>query len=362
MYRISCFVSKLIFLSIVSCVRGQDSCVFQQPHNSLRSIPDDDGSLRILGPAGWFPKDLSKVSLEFSIPLQRNIDYVIVESKYAVQEKFQYPSQHSSSLLLNLIPGKFWSLNLLENTSSIPLKLVNAYCGHTPAESKFVAVQVGTLIRRRGRCPHIPELPGCSKQLQNLITSVLSYCQHPKIIQSKLLDWKQYHSTFLLRLNPPLIFINGGDQDMHSAARSVDSFIAAHAVLDIVWEPYDPLEPHWWILMPRPTGLPGTLFAMFDSIQWRHPLVADAERLRNQPPCNASSVGCIPGCPDTYVMGITASGYCADANNLLGHFRMATIDGRPFQASPVRLGYRYTAPLWGGTDGWYTLTDALIYV
>ena len=96
------------------------------------------------------------------------------------------------------------------------------------------------------------------------------------------------------------MFINGEDQTMATAADKVDSFLAAHGVLDIAWEPFDESEPQWWILMPRPPGLPGHLFALIDTLQWRHPSVQYAEsRFSKNKNCRWNDYDCVPGCPNT---------------------------------------------------------------
>ena len=58
-------------------------------------------------------------------------------------------------------------------------------------------------------------------------------------------------------MEPPLFLVDGSDQSINAAALAVDTFVAAHAVLEISWEPIYASDPRWWVLVPRPKGMPG---------------------------------------------------------------------------------------------------------
>ena len=271
---------------------------------------------------------------------------------------------------LHLLPGKRWILER-NNSSPIPLYVVNVYvCSDTSSRQEFLLVeaaaqanassssssegwvQIAEVSSKALSCPKLPPLPDASPALSSLINSILEACQMPRIIKSKRLDWRKVTSFSLLSLQPPLLFVDGSDQSLSSAAQSVDAFLAAHSVLKIAWEPYNETEPRYWILAPYPQGMPGHLFAMVDTLQWTHPYVADGALLRSQPLCNASYAGCVPGCPKTRLMRITGSGWGADTHHVMVAFQRFFMDFTPMQVSPVKLGYRVTPPLWGGSIGW----------
>ena len=224
--------------------------------------------------------------------------------------------------------------------------------------------------------PRSLQLPGASPELQRHVDHVLLHCHDPLIIPSRDLKWKHYRSLSLLLLQPAILFVNGSDQSsatgagsesdsdggdkaMLRAAKSVDRFLAAHSVLDVVWEPMTPAEPQVWILMPRPLGMPGHLFAAMDALQWRHPLVththghaASAQDMRV--PLHSTKGG--PGgagegaagggapCQHTKLAGITGSGYSADAFNIYNTLRDGFMRNLPVQAFPSTLSKRSTKP------------------
>ena len=143
-------------------------------------------------------------------------------------------------------------------------------------------------------------------------------------------------------------------------------------------------EPRYWILLPHPPGMPGHLFALLDWLQWRHPTVQqDLQRLQYQyqqrsstvadpsqsttksvpssaitststsrrkhfchlaPDAAADEYACPLGCPQTKLIGSTASGYGADAYNIYSKLRDGLLHNNPIQAFPTVLGPRLSPP------------------
>ena len=144
--------------------------------------------------------------------------------------------------------------------------LTKAFYKHSNGEHNLITSrhQVATITRPRLNCPTITNLPGASPALLSHVTAILKACQGFKSYPSKRLKRRQFSSLALLELDPPLFLVDGSDQTREAAAKSVDTFLAAHAVLEVAWEPVYPSEPSWWVLVPRPKGMPGVLqTAMF---------------------------------------------------------------------------------------------------
>ena len=63
-------------------------------------------------------------------------------------------------------------------------------------------------------------------------------------------------------------------------------------------------------------GMPGHLFAILDNLQYRHPYIQEIATDPLYVPCKTDfgpspkpyPVGCTPGCKNTFVHGMTASG------------------------------------------------------
>ena len=68
--------------------------------------------------------------------------------------------------------------------------------------------------------------------------------------------------------------------------------------------------------------------------------------------CNGNISGCVPGCPQTILHRMTASGFSADIANIARPFMMQMINNRPFQVFPVVLGYYRLMPMFAGIEGW----------
>eukprot|EP00607_Mallomonas_marina_P008561 CAMPEP_0182418214 /NCGR_PEP_ID=MMETSP1167-20130531/2698_1 /TAXON_ID=2988 /ORGANISM="Mallomonas Sp, Strain CCMP3275" /LENGTH=456 /DNA_ID=CAMNT_0024592313 /DNA_START=332 /DNA_END=1703 /DNA_ORIENTATION=- len=205
-------------------------------------------------------------------------------------------------------------------------------------------------------------LPGVRENLLSFLSSALVNCPSVRIFPSRRLPTalrpisRRGGGESLLNLSPGLVLVNGSDQSLESAARAVDVFLAPRAVLQVGWEPFSKEEPRWWVLLTRPKGMPGHLFAMFDALQWRHPLVSrPREYYRRRKNCTTDEKGithCEPGCPGTKIRRFFSSGYNADTDTVSGKLREALVLNQPFQLAPLRLNPRLTPPLWDGTIGW----------
>lgn len=322
------------------------------PTSSTKQVENDSSQLRISGPIGWIPADISQLRLAFLPELEMNIDYEISSDSHSLPSHYHYHMQHDL-LVLTLLPGKRWVANSYNVTQD--LILADIYCvdglgNRHVSQGVFQPIVVARIIpSKSSNCVSLPVLPNISNALQQTLEEILSTCPKGIITMSKRLYWKKYHSLYLLRLKPPLMIIDGTDQTFFKAAKSVDNFLAAHAVMDIVWEPMTAMEQQWWILMPRPSGMPGHLFAIIDTVQWRHPLVSNYDRNTK---CTRNMKDCVPGCPGTLVRRITASGYNADANIINWFFKHAIMDNMPMQVSPVRLGTRTVPPIWENIHAW----------
>jgi hypothetical protein len=113
--------------------------------------------------------------------------------------------------------------------------------------------------------------------------------------------------------------------------------------------------------------MPGHLFALLDHLQWHHPTIKrDIARLQhiksttavkgkrkgfcNFSPSDLTSVTpkdeytCPLGCPNTKLVGFTASGYGGDAYNIYSRLRDGLLHGVPIQAFPTVLGARKAPP------------------
>eukprot|EP00607_Mallomonas_marina_P003626 CAMPEP_0182440272 /NCGR_PEP_ID=MMETSP1167-20130531/86954_1 /TAXON_ID=2988 /ORGANISM="Mallomonas Sp, Strain CCMP3275" /LENGTH=624 /DNA_ID=CAMNT_0024634177 /DNA_START=836 /DNA_END=2711 /DNA_ORIENTATION=- len=210
-------------------------------------------------------------------------------------------------------------------------------------------------MKHTKNCPVISSLPGASPALMKYITDILTTCAGVRVHPSKRLDRRSVSSYALLDLEPALFLVDGSDQSREAAARSVDAFLSAHAVLEVAWEPIYDSDPNWWVLIPRPKGMPGHLFAILDAVQWRHPYVSKPERYyKTNQNCTEinNKMYCVPGCPKTLLRRIIVSGYNADTKWVASVLLKSLVLNIPLQVSPVRLLYRLAPPRWGNTVGW----------
>jgi hypothetical protein len=203
---------------------------------------------------------------------------------------------------LRLLPGKQWVKDSASGQPPKTLYLVGAYSCVTKADLPLIDPSSNStwsplahVMVRKSVCPRDLKLPGASEELQTLLDTVMRDCQMPRIVHSKRLDWKRVSPFSLMSLQPPMLLVDGSDNTLDGAGKMVDAFLSAHGAMEVVWEPYSPSEPKWWVLVPRPAGMPGHLFAMMDAIQWTHPFVAEAELYKSQPLCNETLSGCVPG-------------------------------------------------------------------
>ena len=205
---------------------------------------------------------------------------------------------------LRLLPGRSWLGESGQPSDAGPVTLYVVAAFYCAAGSALPSINVGgnstwvpvaQLVKGGAACPKVPALPGAGERVTELVSRALAECRAPRVVKSSRLDWRRVSSLSLLTLEPPVLLVDGSDQSLEAAARSVDVFLGPHSVLEVVWEPYSESEPRWWVLVPRPQGMPGHLFAMIDALQWHHPFVAAAERYRAQPLCNETLPGCVPG-------------------------------------------------------------------
>lgn len=252
--------------------------------SGIKEVLNNAASLQIHGRKGWLPTDVSQLKLVFSPPLEQGVDFSIwaEPSNHVIPPRLQFRRHQPSPLHLLLTPGKKWIKDLSPNTTQdLLLKSVKqgntdllGYKHSIPGKEDVVA-KIVAASESMNVCPPNLQLPGATRALQDRLDKVLQHCQNPLIIPSRDLKWKQFQSLSLLLLQPAMLIVTGTDQPMHRAAKSVDRFLAAHSVLDIVWEPLTLDEPQYWVLIPRPLGMPGHMFAAMDALQWRHPLVGD---------------------------------------------------------------------------------------
>lgn len=264
-------------------------------------------SFPVDGPVDFTAEDtVAKLHVLTSPFLQQGVDFKL----YSLSKENSVPSEilkrnakrHSIGLLL--LPGKSWIRENSLPTDANPVTLyVTAvhYCSNGVVPSNLnsstnsTRIPVAHIVQTQTSCPKWPSLPGAGEPVNQLVTKALAECRMPRIFKSSKLDWRKVSSFSLLTLQPPLLLIDGSDQSLEEAAKAVDRFIAPHAVLEVVWEPYTEDEPRYWVLMPRPQGMPGHLLAMIDTLQWRHPHLTAAEKYKAQPLCNHTLSGCVPG-------------------------------------------------------------------
>eukprot|EP01041_Mallomonas_annulata_P013189 gene13189-27896_t len=333
---------------------------FRKVFENTKKLPANSAILKIR--CNYLPKD-QNLTFEFSPTLSIGEDFEILPyDKYLFppQYRHQYRGQNNTyeTINLKLLKGKSWANEDMASVAPVPLFITAVYviANNKFEKSSLDAVQVATIVKPRRNCPKIPKLPGASNSLMKYLTDILTDCEGLKVYQSKKLNRRHHNSIHLLDMEPRLLLVDGSDQSLSQAAKAVDHFLAAHSVLDIAWEPLDRTEPSWWVLVPRPPGMPGHLFAMIDTVQWRHPLVNRAENYyrthRNVSTDKQGILHWVPGCPGTLLKRFFASGYNADTGTVTGGLRKAMYLNIPFQAAPIRLGYRGPPPVWGGTLGW----------
>ena len=296
--------------------------------STIKDIPNNAAVLQIYGPKGWIPSDVTKLKLTFVPSLEQGVDYSIwpEPNEHVLPDNYQV-KRYPTVLYLLLTPGKRWIKNLTLDRPQ-PLVVESIHCQHPPkkntsvlSNNKFNGTVVGNIIAERKNCPSSLLLPGASKELQTKINDVLQHCQDPMFIRSGDLDWKKHHSLSLLMMQPAVMFVDGTDQTMLQAANSVDQFLAPHSVLEVVWEPMSEDEPQFWLLMPRPLGMPGHMFAMLDELQWHHPFVTSDPSFEDPGRFSCLGRDCVPGCERTQLAGISGSGYSADAFNVYNVLR-----------------------------------------
>lgn len=356
------FSTKNVCMDVDLHIKSTSQKIMVAPHQQPKSI-------RI---SGDFPLNLNLhlLQLTFIPNIQRYIDYDIYPM-YKYRLPSLYTSKHQKLLpsfqLILLTNQTKW----IQNISTIStvrnsryLRLINAqYCDHTT----FLPTQrmkPTTLLYISINAKHIPcpllILPRVSHSFQNYITNILTKCQQIRIININHLNRIKMQSIHLLELNPPILLIDARNSTtIQYSAQLLDIFLSSHSVLDIIWEPYHIHEPLWFILMPKPIGMPGHLYALIDILQWKHKHVIHAlHRFPMGINCTKDKSNCIPGCPETKVIVTWAAGWGADTNRWATELERSIIEHRPLQIGPVRMSHRTSFPEWNNQIGWqYTFNS-----
>lgn len=265
---------------------------------------------------------MSRLVLTFSTNLTRGVDY---EIEPFVQYQLPAPYQrdlrhrHERSLLLVLIKGRQWIASSERKEDGVLVLERVQYCldreedaGLALLRHPMEPIQIATVDRsNQFRCPAPLQLPRVTEGFRKYIDDIFEYCQRPMVVPVGQLVSDKTSSLSLLSLHPPVLFIDARKSKLIKAARIVDRYLSAHSVLDVVWEPVNATEPQWWILMPKPRGMPGHLFALLDVLQWRHPLVASASTKYAAINDCTKLYACTPGCPKSKVVIVWGSGYIA---------------------------------------------------
>lgn len=383
-------------LSIIIC-----SCLEPMFYENKKRLNFDSINLKIRGKN--FPSNDHQLLVQFSNDIQKGLDYeVIPRDTYTIPKQFQNRKRNDSAevITFRLLPRRSWEGNVIAadkmNTLQIPLYITKAWIEFPSKDGNNISTSVKNILmskvqvaivtsqrhksnKMKPKCPAITNLPGMGHNLMKFIQTNLQYfCSNIHILQVYQLksssssssistiskSYSFFNSWSLLYRDPPLLIIDGsGEKNIESAAEIIDNFVAAHGVLEIIWEPIYPGEPAWWILMPRPKGMPGQLLGMLDTLQWRHPAVQKSEfwKMKQNRNCTKTSSdqqeSCIEGCPTTMLKRFISSGYNADTEHISGILRKAIAFNTPYQVAPVRLGKRGVAPFWEGTVGWsYTFS------
>lgn len=237
-----CFLIVIIFLVGAGAGTGADgepgSCVIMQPHTPTKDIKLSNTAalLAVHGPIGWLHTDNAEhISVTLSTHIEQGKDFFVWASPH------RFPSQAFATLFLQLHPGKLWAPDLtLYSTEGLFLNTVmirDPDSNRTIASSCFPPVRIATVFHKTPSCPPPLILPGASAKLQQLVSKVLYECQDPTIVRAESLAWRKYSSHKLLLMRPAMMIVNGSAMTVRGAAARVDSFLAAHSVLSIAWEP-----------------------------------------------------------------------------------------------------------------------------
>jgi hypothetical protein len=298
-----------------------------------KEINNKAASIRL---TGRFPStlDTKHLKLTFLPSMMIDVDYTIEPlTVYRLPPPYQKSKSNMNSMRLLLVnaPDKHWVKNTGNTSNFMSLFLLNVkYCAK-PTGIKLGEMSMVELanisLSVLPKCPMLSNLPRVDATFQSFIDGILTPCQQPKIIASAQLETKHLSSLSLLYLHPPVLFVDGrGSRNIQDAASLVDKFLASHGVMEVAWEPMEDSDPRWWVLLPRPPGMPGHLFAMIDMLQWRHPFVTSAaSRFNGNYNCTKDKV-CVPGCPGSLIVGAWCSGWGADSQHMSSHFARAVLD------------------------------------
>ena len=326
-----------------------------------RTVFSNQAAIRM---TGLFPYDMntSQLRLSFSPPLLREVDFTLDHvDMLRLPPPYQRESNASFFHLL-LVPGRSWlprrKSHSYRRKNKASLVLTRSqYCGEKgrPLERESPSVAIAHVrYSSEHNCPKdLSNLPRVRPEFQVYLNDILSHCQRPSVLTLSQLQVKRISSLQLLYLHPPVFIVDARAFNLSRAGMIIDSFLASHSVLEIVWEPLDELEPKWWVMMPRPIGLPGHIFAMIDILQWQHPSVRDTvQKYKANFNCSKENAGCTPGCPNTKVVVTWCSGWGADTNHMAEELLRSLVDNEPLQIGPVRYPFRKSFPAWNDKIGW----------
>lgn len=279
-----------VLLFLCRAVAGKCVDIDLQLVNSAKRMFDRAASLRL---SGKFDAELNVFNLEldFSPPLLLNEDYKLEPvHPYKLPVPYQKDSKLNSFRVL-LKPGRTWSKTNITGENEDDGKTTNImlqgarYCDARPTNGSGKTMQPVHLATVNPlsvyKCPKLFNMTRVSAEFQSYIDGILTHCQVPKVITIGQLAIKKISPLSLLYLQPPVLFIDARrGNKLRRSARIIDTFLASHSVLDVVWEPLNATEPLWWVLMPKPMGMPGKYSISFPSIQV-FPDIHDRSSLRH---------------------------------------------------------------------------------
>ena len=227
----------LVLIAVSTSLVG--SCEVHQPYiPSVKRLSNSAALLPIHGPTTWLPTvGAVHIHLTLSSGIEQGKDFFVWVSPH------RFPEQTYSTLYLQLYPGKVWFPTLQQGETAV-LFLQSIKCQDSDADtdtdtttsSSLSTIRLRTIFHQPS-CPLPFILPGASIKLQQFVTKVLQECQDPLLVNVRHLKWRQFSSSKLLLMQPSILIVDGTGQTLETAASMVDTFLAAHGVLSIAWEP-----------------------------------------------------------------------------------------------------------------------------
>jgi hypothetical protein len=263
----------------------------------------------------------SLIYLEFSSDIKHREDYYFNnEEVYQLPSFLNIKGSSIQRLELRLYAGKVWVPDKPVN-KAIELQLLSAFaCRNGTSDIEIreyekSLIHIAILITRRKSCscPAITDIFDVQRvpvEVSGFLTRILEDCQGPIILKTHMLTRWKLAPHLILNLFPSIVLVNGTDDSLQVAVTAMDSFLASHGVLQVVWEPFDEMSPRWWVLIPHQKGIPGHIFALLDLLQWQHPDVR-GYGIVSDPACASLSdkntvlnMTCFPGCKNTKLISM----------------------------------------------------------